>query len=271
MRGRGGYIGASVTPAASATNSAAGGVWTLREAESLKRAATWPRNGGLPEVGLLLQMEGSGSTFVDSSLTPKTVTAYFGATQTTALAKAGLKSMFLSGTTFGSAPYISVPYSSDFDLSNGDWTVECWAYLTNRDNTRNLFAINNAPGQYAQVTVVANQDGSAYLLTQGTSGDWLDTSLAAAGTIRTGAWQHVAAVRNGSSFRLYVDGTSVISFTSSSSLNNTSGISTIGTRVGVGNGIVGSTTWQGYIDDFRATKGIARYSGSTFAVPTEAF
>jgi hypothetical protein len=42
MSGRGGYIGTNVTPAASAANSATGGVWTVREAESLKRAGTWP-------------------------------------------------------------------------------------------------------------------------------------------------------------------------------------------------------------------------------------
>lgn len=42
-RPRGGYIGFNRVPAASAVNSAAGGVWTLREAEELKRAGTWPR------------------------------------------------------------------------------------------------------------------------------------------------------------------------------------------------------------------------------------
>jgi hypothetical protein len=42
MRGRGGYIGFNRVPAASALNSAASGVWTLREAESLKRGGTWP-------------------------------------------------------------------------------------------------------------------------------------------------------------------------------------------------------------------------------------
>jgi len=42
MRGRGGFIGANVTPASAALNSAASGVWTVREAESLKRAGTWP-------------------------------------------------------------------------------------------------------------------------------------------------------------------------------------------------------------------------------------
>jgi hypothetical protein len=42
MRGRGGYIGFNRVPAAAAFNSAASGVWTLREAESLKRGGTWP-------------------------------------------------------------------------------------------------------------------------------------------------------------------------------------------------------------------------------------
>jgi hypothetical protein len=42
-RDRGGVIGANVVPAAADANSAASGVWTLREAASLKRAGTWPR------------------------------------------------------------------------------------------------------------------------------------------------------------------------------------------------------------------------------------
>ena len=41
-RPRGGYIGHNAAPAAVAINSAASGAWTLREAEALKRAGTWP-------------------------------------------------------------------------------------------------------------------------------------------------------------------------------------------------------------------------------------
>ena len=41
-RGRGGFIGANVVPAAAAFNSAASGLWTVREAEGFKRAGTWP-------------------------------------------------------------------------------------------------------------------------------------------------------------------------------------------------------------------------------------
>ena len=39
----GGYIGFNRVPAASAINSAASGIWTLREAEAMRRAGTWPR------------------------------------------------------------------------------------------------------------------------------------------------------------------------------------------------------------------------------------
>jgi hypothetical protein len=41
---RGGFIGTNVVPAVALYNSAASGVWTLREAEGFKRAGTWPIN-----------------------------------------------------------------------------------------------------------------------------------------------------------------------------------------------------------------------------------
>ncbi len=62
-RPRGGYIGFNRTPAASAINSAAVGVWKLREAEALKRAGTWPLPGvSLPVTsGLQLWLDAADS------------------------------------------------------------------------------------------------------------------------------------------------------------------------------------------------------------------
>jgi hypothetical protein len=62
-RPRGGYIGFNRVPAAAAVNSAASGVWTLREAEALKRAGTWPLVGAsLPVTsGLQLWLDASDS------------------------------------------------------------------------------------------------------------------------------------------------------------------------------------------------------------------
>jgi hypothetical protein len=71
MRARGGFIGANVTPAASAINSAASGVWTVREAESLKRAGTWPRFAAVPETisGLQLWLDASDASTLFNATT----------------------------------------------------------------------------------------------------------------------------------------------------------------------------------------------------------
>ena len=69
-RPRGGYVGFNRVPATAAVNSAASGVWTLREAEALKRAGTWPRAGALPEqiAGLQLWLDASdAATLFDAT------------------------------------------------------------------------------------------------------------------------------------------------------------------------------------------------------------
>ena len=63
-RPRGGFIGYNPAPAASAFNSSAGGIWTLREAEALKRAGTWPTAFSSPTSlpGLQLWLDASDSS-----------------------------------------------------------------------------------------------------------------------------------------------------------------------------------------------------------------
>jgi hypothetical protein len=67
-RPRGGYIGFNRVPAASGINSAASGIWTLREAEALKRAGTWPLP--LPSIsGLVLHLSASDAVVSGSNVT----------------------------------------------------------------------------------------------------------------------------------------------------------------------------------------------------------
>jgi len=69
-RPRAGYIGFNRVPAASALNSAASGVWTLREAESMRRAGTWPSAGNVVTAiaGLQLWLDASdASTLFDAT------------------------------------------------------------------------------------------------------------------------------------------------------------------------------------------------------------
>jgi hypothetical protein len=80
-RGRGGYIGFNRVPAASGVNSAASGVWTLREAEALKRAATWPASMPLPLSisGLQLWLDASDSATMFDATTGGSLVAADGA------------------------------------------------------------------------------------------------------------------------------------------------------------------------------------------------
>jgi len=77
MRGRGGFIGTNVVPAAFALNSAASGVWTVREAEGFERAGTWPivPPGGV-SAGLQLWLDASdASTLYDDTIDGSLVAA----------------------------------------------------------------------------------------------------------------------------------------------------------------------------------------------------
>ena len=92
---------------------------------------------------------------------------------------------------------------------------------------------------------------------------WTNTFIIDYNTsIGTNQWVHVAICRNGSSIKAFANGVQVGSATNSDNLTSTS--FTIGAN---GNG---SEPFNGYIDDLRVTKGVARYTGS-FVTQSTAF
>jgi len=83
-------------------------------------------------------------------------------------------------------------------------------------------------------------------------------------TIALNRWHHIAYVYDGSEHRLYLDGVQVASRVISGTIRNSSGLPFIGAIFRDGH--VGSS-FVGYIDFLRVSN-IARYSGSTVAVPS---
>jgi hypothetical protein len=80
-------------------------------------------------------------------------------------------------------------------------------------------------------------------------------------------WVHFAMVRSGSASNntsIFLGGSRVTQVT------DTTNYSIVPTLY-VGNDNTSSYSWNGYIDDFRITKGYARYSGSTYTPPAAAF
>lgn len=168
----------------------------------------------------------------------------------TAQYKFGGSSMYFNG----SGSYLLSTSVPSLALGGGDFTIELFCYpnadgtlMDTRDTTQNGIGINY--GSFG---------GGFYVI--GVSGIQISSS----GTFSTGAWYHVAVVRNSGVITLYVNG--VNQGTASVSTNLTD------QRVTVGAYGLDRNTYQfnGYIDDFRITKGYARYTAN-FTPPTTAF
>ncbi|MBK6587935.1 MAG: LamG domain-containing protein [Acidobacteria bacterium] len=90
-------------------------------------------------------------------------------------------------------------------------------------------------------------------------------SLVSGSNLSANTWYHLAATRQGSTYRLFVDGTQVATTTSSITIHDNANSLYIGTSTD------GSTSpVNGYIDDLRITKGVARYTAN-FTPPAAAF
>ena len=160
-----------------------------------------------------------------------------------------------SGYFDGTGDYLSVPNSSDFTMGDGDFTLEAWIYPT-------ASGTNGAIFDYSSSTTAT----SAFDLR--TAGTTARIYVRIGGSVYNASnnnatlhqWHHIAAVRNGTSLKVYIDGKGGTSTTISGSLNSTSDPLSIGE-------IAGTYYYPGYISDARIIKGTALYT-SDFEPPT---
>lgn len=172
----------------------------------------------------------------------------------TGQSKFGGTSLQLDGT----GDYLRADQIARALVGVSDWTIEAWVYSTSSGSSESIFAFNGAPGAGNENLIILT---ATLLNVNGTT-----HSLSPA--LPSGQWNHVALVREGSGneHRVYINGTQVLSHSESAPI-------TINTRFSLGQEFDGSTAsdfLNGWIDDFRVTKNVARYSG-TFTPPTLAF
>ncbi len=208
------------------------------------------------DVSLLLHMDGTNgsTTITDSSSNTVSVTAYGNAQLSTTEKKFGTASAYFDGNSDElrfTAPAL-----------NGDFTAEAFIYpesqvqnypicfgpILDNNTVNNKILLSYDHVEYPNKFSV--RVGSNFIQT--------------ASTISTGQFYHVAVVRSGSTVSLFVDGVSQGSRTYS-------GTSQSRTEY-IGGNFVQNTNggFKGYIDEFRLTNGVARYT-SNFTAPTAAF
>lgn len=221
----------------------------------LRRAMMASNSGGggdphWADVTSLLHMEGAngGTTFTDQRSVSWARSA--SAQTNTGQAKFGASSMLVAGGGIAGPNALS---SSGFGA--GSFTIEGWFYATNT-TTRGLFdaALASSANSIAAGWDQASATWQVYF-----AGSVYSSS---ATSITLNTWTHFALVRNGSSCVLYINGTAVVSFSSSANL----------AFANMNYGRYYNTTfpWVGYIDECRITKGVARYTGA-FSPPVSQF
>jgi hypothetical protein len=155
------------------------------------------------------------------------------------------------------AATFSVQPLVDAGMATGDWTVEFWYRPDGTASVNDrLFQTRNGDfvsGIYiAHEQFNANQIGFGYDINGSTPWDYLSGGTA----VTTNTWYHIALVRNGSDFRLYLDGTSVANTTYAGSIYLSGSDECI-----IGAQTIGSARANsGWIDNFRITSR-ARYTG----------
>jgi len=154
------------------------------------------------------------------------------------------------GAFFPSGGYLTVPANSNY-VFDGDFTIEGWMYFTNVGfvDPQSLFCIGNV---------------SAGFDVRWFNSRWQISFNAGAGTDMGGTatnntWIHVAAVRSGSSVKLYINGVATgTTITNSSTL----GYSNVALGIGAGGVTAGNPLQNGYISNLRIVKGIAVYTNN---------
>jgi len=181
-------------------------------------------------------------------LSQKSTITCFGNTATSTTQVKFLNTRSIYGD--GSGDYVKMPIDP---IGTDDFTVEAWIYPTSMGSTATAISGATIGGAMG---VVMRLD--RWFIGNNTTAQQF---MSGANKFVVNQWQHIAMTRQGTSLRLFYNGTLFDSGTNSYNLNQTNYVLYAAYTDG------SYLSFAGYIQDFRITKGLARYT-STFTPPT---
>jgi hypothetical protein len=205
---------------------------------------------GLAAPVLYSRFDGSNGQASYTAESGQVFTFFGNAQLDTSTKKFGASSLKLDGTT----DYVTLPNSSDWDFGTGDFTIDFWV----------RFNVAPAPG-VAVMIYMQYQDGSHYVnfylanvagQMQWTWGISLGQYHVNYTSIAAGRWYHVALVRYNATWFVFQDG-QLLEATTYAGTSSTSVTGTL--YIGADN--AGANALNGWLDEFRITKGYARWIG----------
>lgn len=220
------------------------------------------------DTKLMLHMDGAdaSTTFTDSSTSGKSVNSIDGNAQ---IDTSQYKFGGASGLFDGNGDYITYSDSDDFSFVGTDVTIDCWIRpaAVVELSYYSIFGQESSdfyPSNFADI--VGTGGFVRWIVRKESGGNGDVISLQTTGvTFSANTTYHLAFVKSGNNYYIFVDGTMRASGTSATAVENIAEVLSIGTR----NTTLGQT-FNGWIDEFRFVKGTAVWT-EDFTPPTAAY
>ncbi len=161
----------------------------------------------------------------------------------------------------GTGDYLSVPDSDDWDFGNSDFTMDAWIYPTDSTADEQTIIAKDFNGlTYGFIVNFAKQgqaDGYKNLgIIWSINGTSFENPTRFNSQITPNNWYHIAIVRLSNTITVYVDGSSIGSYNSVGSFNDTAN------NLLVGAYDPNTGYFKGQIDEVHISKGVARFTGN---------
>jgi len=231
-------------------------------------------SGNDSDTVLLLHCNGTdeSTTFTDDgggANCPHTVTAVGTAQIDTAQKVFGTG----SGLFDGNSDYLTLVDSDDWYFGSGDFTVDSRVNMSALPGLDSSFyivgqtdtATDQRSWQIYVYTTSGGGHGWAFARSSNGEGGTTTTSTFADNTITTDTWYHIAVVRSGNDLEFFRGGTqigSTVDLTDFTFHNST-------VTLVIGSAYGGGAYFNGWIDELRISKGIARWTSDFTPYPKE--
>ena len=194
-------------------------------------------------------------TTVYPNLADGASTTATGSGATTALSKWGTSAI---QTTSDLGPIV---YSMGDKLGNVDWTVEGWFYYDAADwsSYTKILSINGYSSPFYTVRIENDNNSQSLAKLSISNNGSVIQNTSGVNALVANEWQHIAMVRHGNTFSMYFNGQRKLSMNSSVSIGSDT----------EENQIIFGYNCKG-VNDFRFTRGLARYTEATVEIPTQA-
>jgi len=158
----------------------------------------------------------------------------------------------------GASTALTCSSTTAFDFGTGDFTIECWAYISSQVGSFTIICATEGVNQYWGFGSVGSGGMTMYAGSSGT-----DIYSGTANTPALNQWNHLVWQRSSGVASMYLNGTRVYNAAYTADF----GSAATGFRIGQSTNYANYYA-TGYISNLRVVKGTGVYSGSTITVPT---